>query len=254
MDVKTAGRTVEVFETFAAAREPLSLTELGRALNAPMSSCLYLVRALENRGYLYAVGARRHIYPTRKLFDIAQAIAGGDSWIERIEPFLKDLRDSSTETVILGKRQGNRVVYLSVFEGPQTIRYSSKVGDLKPLHASSIGKALLSAMQPLELQKLLKKLPLDAATPSTLTDQNALLADIEKSAKRKYSLTRGEYVADVMAIAKPVILGSDQYAIAVAGPLYRMAGDLDTHVEKLFETCKQVESQNNREASGSDSD
>jgi IclR family transcriptional regulator, acetate operon repressor len=248
MDVKTAGRTVEVFETFAELQKPLSLTELGRALNAPMSSCLYLVRALENRGYLYAVGSRRQIYPTRKLFDIAQAIAGGDSWIERVEPHLKALRDSTLETVILGKRQGNRVVYLAVFEGPQTIRYSSKVGDLKPLHASSIGKALLSAMTPSELQKLLKKLPLEPATPTTLTDPKALLADLERSKKRKYSLTRGEFVPDVMAVAKPVFLGSDQYAIAIAGPLYRMAGDVHSHVEKLFETSTLIEAQNRREA------
>jgi IclR family acetate operon transcriptional repressor len=247
MDVKTAGRTVEIFETFAESQEPLSLTEIGRALKAPMSSCLYLIRALENRGYLYAVGARRQIYPTRKLFDIAQAITEGESWIEHVEPFLMELRDLSGETVILGKRQGNRVVYLAVFEGPQTIRYSSKAGDLKPLHASSIGKALLSVMDPVELQKLLKKLPLEAATATTLTDRNALLADLERTSKRKYSLTRGEFVADVMAIAKPILLGGDQYAIAIAGPLYRMAGEVHAHVEKLFETCKQIEAHNNRE-------
>lgn len=44
MDDKTAGRTVEIFEAFAEFRQQLSLTEIGRALGAPMTRCLYLIR------------------------------------------------------------------------------------------------------------------------------------------------------------------------------------------------------------------
>jgi IclR family transcriptional regulator, acetate operon repressor len=241
MDVKTAGRTVEIFETFAETQEPLSLSEISRALDAPLSSCLYLVRALESRGYLYGVGARRQIYPTRKLHDVAKAIAAGESWLAQVEPALSKLRDASRETVLLGKRQGDRVVYVAVFEGTQTIRYSSQVGDIKPLHASSIGKALLTALDRPELEKLVKRLSLEAATPATLIDKEVLLEDIDVSRKRGYSLTRGEFVADVMAVGRPVRLAGDQYGIAVAGPLHRMEAAVTDHAKLLEETCAEIE-------------
>jgi DNA-binding IclR family transcriptional regulator len=241
MDVKTAGRTVEIFETFAQSQEPLSLSEISRALNAPLSSCLYLVRALENRGYLYAVGARKHLYPTRKLFDIAKAIAVGESWIERIEPELVELRNVTRETVILGKRQGNKVVYLAIYEGPQTIRYSSSVGELKPLHSSSIGKALLSVLDATERKKLITKLSLDAITAATITDPIALAKDIKKAAELGHAVTRGENVADVMAIAKPLLLGKEYYGLAIAGPLYRIGAEAEHHIQCLDRTCKAVE-------------
>jgi len=241
MDVKTAGRTVAIFETFAEAQEPLSLSEIGRALNAPMSSCLYLVRALENRGYLYAVGTRRHIYPTRKLFDIARAISAGESWIERVHPLLIELRDVTRETILLGKRQGNRVVYIAVFEGTQTIRYSAHVGDIKPLHASSIGKALLAMMDPAERKKIVAKVSFEQVTDTTLTSAEALLKDVEKGIKRGYTETRGENVSDVMAIGKGLSLGKDQYAVAIAGPIHRMAAMSDKHGEQLIRVCAEIE-------------
>ncbi len=86
MDVKTAGRTVELFEAFAQAKLPLTLSELARALNAPQSSIFNLLRALEGRGYLYSVGGNKRVYPTRKLFDLADAIAGYEPVIPRVEP------------------------------------------------------------------------------------------------------------------------------------------------------------------------
>ena len=75
MDVKTAGRTVELFEAFARIRTPLTLSEIARELRAPQSSCFNLIRALEGRGFLYSVGGNKRLYPTRKLFDLADAIA-----------------------------------------------------------------------------------------------------------------------------------------------------------------------------------
>lgn len=240
MDVKSAGRTIDLFEVFGRTQLPLSLSDVARAISAPLTSCLYLVRALEGRGYLYAVGARRQIYPTRKLFDVAQSIAAGEPRMARIEPTLVALRDKTRETVILGKRHGNRVVYLAVVEGPQTIRYTARVGELKPLHSSSAGKVLLSALEPQERAKLVAHLPLDAVTISTITDRAALLADLKRCAARGYAETRGENVADVMAIAKSVQLEGDIYAIVVAGPMHRMTKQVAQHLRHLSKACAAI--------------
>jgi len=240
MDVKTAGRTLDLFETFAKAQTPLSLSELARALNAPPSSCFNLIRALQARGYLYSVQPRRQLYPTRRLFDVASAIVAGEPWMARVEPVLTRLRDQTHETVILGKRQGDRVVYLHVIEGPQSIRYTARAGDLKPLHSSSIGKALLGALAPAEVAELLKQLPLERVTKTTIIDRNALLANLEGGRELGYFITRGENVADVMAIAATVRLGSDVYGIAVAGPIHRMEGDLTKHVSALTAACATI--------------
>jgi len=78
MDVKSASRTLDVFELFAREQRPLTLSEVATALDAPLSSCFNLVRALKGRGFLFGVGPRRQIYPTRKMYDVASAIAASE--------------------------------------------------------------------------------------------------------------------------------------------------------------------------------
>jgi IclR family acetate operon transcriptional repressor len=233
MDVKTAGRTVEVFETFAKAQEPLSLSEISKALNAPLSSCLYLLRALEGRGYVYSVGPRRHIYPTRKLLDCALSIAAGEPLLQQLRPILDELMDTTQETVILGKLQGTKIVYLSVHEGPQEIRYSAKAGELKPL-TSSIGKALLGTLKSAQLTTLMKRL--------AIKDPDKLLKDMALSKRRGYFLTNPESAIEVMAISRTFRLNGDEYGIAIAGPLGRVRKNIAEHAEKLIAACREIES------------
>ncbi|MGI4809264.1 MAG: IclR family transcriptional regulator, partial [Janthinobacterium lividum] len=193
---------------------PLTLSEIARELRAPQSSCFNLLRALEGRGYLYSVGGNKRLYPTRKLFDLADAIASYDPVVPRVEGLLTELRDLTQETVIFGARQGERVIYLAVIEGLQVIRYISTSGELKPMHCSAIGKALLIGMPQAERMKMIGKLDLKAATERTLTTTEALISDIERAEQRGFASTEGENVADVMAIACPISIEGVSYAIA----------------------------------------
>ncbi len=99
--VRTADRTLAIFEAFEAACRPMLLSELAQRARVPVSSCHGLVQTLLERGYLYSLGRRKDIYPTRRLLDVAQRIVRHDPLLERIEPVLHELRDR-TRAVILG--------------------------------------------------------------------------------------------------------------------------------------------------------
>ena len=137
---------VRSVQAFADRGEPLTLSELSRLLSIPVSTCFNLMRTLQARGYLYEVGGRKMFYPTARWLVTSLAIASRDPVREQLQPYLESLRDETGETAILGKRMGEQVMYLAVVEGMHTIRYTANVGDLKPLHSNSAGKALLGAM------------------------------------------------------------------------------------------------------------
>jgi IclR family transcriptional regulator, acetate operon repressor len=232
-NVKTAVRTLEAFEAFGLSQRPLTLSELARAIGAPVSSCHGLVATLRNRGYVYSVGDSRRVYPTRRLLDVAEAIVRNDPLLEIVEPVLTRLRDDTGETVILGTREGDAVVYLDVVEGLHTIRYSAKPGEIKPLHSSAIGKAVLASLDEVVLAKTLSRIALVRITPATLTDEDALRRDLEGGRRRGFFVTRGENVADVMGIAAPATPGGQTLAVALAGPIERMDRSFDAHAERL---------------------
>jgi DNA-binding IclR family transcriptional regulator len=215
-------RAFAILETFERERRPLSMKELADYCRIPASTCHSLVHTLLKRAYLYQTGRRKDLYPTRRIYDLGATIIAHDAVLQRLEPVMQELREITRETVILGKRQKDNIVYLSVLEGPEVIRYAARAGDTKPLHSTCIGKALLSAMTEQEVHVLLKAPPLPRVTASTITTIYALLADIAVGRQRGYFVTRGENVPDVTAMAVPIAINNEFYGLAVAGPTHRM--------------------------------
>ena len=239
--VKSADRTVQILEAFAAAGEPLGIAELARRLAIPVSACYGLIRTLEVRGYLYELGLRKGWYPTLRWLQKARAVAAHDPMRERVTPLLEALCAATGETVVLGKRSGSSVIYLNVVESGNSIRYSAQVGERKPLHSSSAGKALLGAMPPAERATLLGALKLTRVTPHTLVRREALEKDLAAGAKRGWYATRGENVADVHALGAPVRIDGELYAVVVAGPAHRIESALKSHAAALLRTVQSLE-------------
>ena len=234
-------RVLSIYEAFERAAEPLTLSELAESAGMPISTSHGIVRTLIQRGYLYLVSRRKDFYPTRRLYELARRINERDPYLERLNPRLEGLRDATRETVIVGKRQRDEVVYLAVYEGPQMIRYSSSAGSIKPLHSTSIGKALLSLQTDAEVRAWAEAQALPAVTAATLTDVEALLADIARGRRAGFFVTRGESVDDVYAVAVPVRWGDDALCIAVAGPAHRMDGHIDEIGHRLLEEKAAIE-------------
>ncbi|MYN14776.1 helix-turn-helix domain-containing protein [Pusillimonas sp. TS35] len=240
-NVKTALRVIEIIEIFAREARPLALSELARHLDAPVSSCLALLRTLVSLGYLYEIGRRQGYYPTGRLQAMARRISRADPILEKLLPTLEALRDATSETVVLGKvSPGNEVVYLEVLPSPNPISYVAVPGDKKMLHANSLGKALLSTMESDERARLLAA-PLQGYSDRTLNTPARIEADIQVSLARGWFANLGESLPDLGAIAWPLSISGSHYAISVAGPLYRIESNLDDYVHKLRVACRAIE-------------
>ncbi|MDY0067581.1 MAG: IclR family transcriptional regulator [Steroidobacteraceae bacterium] len=237
---KSADRTLAILEAFEEFRRPLTLREIGEHCGIPVSTCHALVHTLLARGYLYQTSRRKDLYPTRRLLSLANVIVAHDPYLERMSQVLERLRSDTRETVILGKRQGDQVLYLEVLESPQTIRYSSRAGEYKPLHSSAIGKVMLAAMSPTELQDWMKKHALRKVTPNTMTSYADLQADLEKGVRQGYFMTVGENVSDVAALAAPVTANGELLGVAIAGPAHRIQAEQRKLATLLLEVSRQL--------------
>ncbi|NYH27446.1 IclR family transcriptional regulator [Paraburkholderia bryophila] len=243
MDVKLVARTLDLFELFAAEQRPLPLTELARLLNVPMSSCLALARTLVSRGYLYEVRKRGGYYPTRRLQMLASAINAVDPIVEMVHPRLVQLRDASGETAVLGKIQGAAVVYLDVVESTKAIRYTRAPGELRPLHANSIGKAIFGELNAAAQQALGTQLSFDHFTAATVVDLPALVAQAAAAKAQGWCANLGESAPELSAVAVAVTIGGDLYGLSVVGPTERIQKDQNAHATELMRVKQAIEAQ-----------
>lgn len=239
--VKTADRTLDVIELFAREQRPLSLSEIAAILDMPVSSSHGLIKTMQARGYLYELGRRQGYYPTKKLGIMANAISAATPILDTLAPVLAQLRDTTGETVVLVKRQGDAVTYLDVFESSQSVRFMPKVGETKPLHSTASGKAILGTLAPALLAKTLAQIPLTAITERTLVDPQRLTKDIEQGRKRGWYHIVGENVPDLMSVAAPVQVGGDLYIVALGGPIGRFRPMMEKHAEQVLKACSAIE-------------
>lgn len=220
--VKTALRVIEIIEIYAQEGRSLTLTELSKRLDAPMSSCLGLIRTLVSRGYLYETGKRQGYYPTARLLHIAQRIAHNDPVLERMQPVMESLRDATGETVVFGQLQESRVRYLDVCESANPVRYMAAPGDLREPHINSIGRAILGASSDQARSQVLDKLSFVPGAAHVKVAREALESQLRQWREQGWYPNFGESFADLGAIAVPIMIGEALYGLSVAGPLHRV--------------------------------
>jgi len=233
-------RVFAILEMFERERRPLSLKELAEYCQIPTSTCHALVHTLIKRAYLYQTGHRKELYPTRRLYDMGATFVSNDTVLQRLLPVMEALRESTEETVILGKRHEDSVLYLEVLEGPQTIRYSARVGERKPLHSTSIGKSILSGLKAEEIRQWLEQHPPAKVTEKTITSYARLMDDLEQGNKHGYFITRGENVPDVTAVSIPVSVNNQLFGLAVAGPSPRVEARFDNVIRAVQDALKSL--------------
>jgi IclR family transcriptional regulator, acetate operon repressor len=238
---KTADRTLDVFELFANEQRPLNLSEISQLLRIPLSSSHALIKTLQARGYLYDVGRRQGYFPTTRMQDITQAIARAVPVLATIQPTLSALRDETGETVVLAKRQGDEMTYVDVYESARTVRWSTVAGEIKPLHSTSSGKAILSRLPPDGLDALLCRLPFERRTDATITSARELKEQIEKGRGRGWYHSIGETVPELMAVSAPVQIGGEIYAVTTGGPTNRFRPHMTRHAAALMRACARIE-------------
>lgn len=231
--VKSAIRTVQLFSVFAEKKRPLSLAEIAERMKAPKSSCFELIQTFIHLGYVIALDGGKTYYPSRRLFETAEQINQFNPIREKVERALKSLRDATGETIFIGRLQGNQVAYTEVFDGTHAIRFTASSGDLKAIHASALGKALLGSLDEEAQNQLIGELKLTRFSEHTITRKKDLKDSLIQSEKQGIYTTVGEDLADVMAVAVPVKIQGHQLAIGIAGPVQRMQKNLKSYSQAL---------------------
>jgi IclR family acetate operon transcriptional repressor len=149
------------------------------------------------------------------------------SLVERARPIMRDLMEATGETANLGIERDGKVLFLGQVETHATIRAFFPPGTASAMHSSGIGKALLCRMDDSRQRQVLAAGQLEKFTPHTLTDPEAMIADLRAAKARGYAIDGEERNIGMRCIAAPVfnVFGEVVAGISVSGPTVRMSED-----------------------------
>ncbi|MEL6684330.1 MAG: IclR family transcriptional regulator, partial [Pseudomonadota bacterium] len=149
------------------------------------------------------------------------------SLVERARPIMRTLMEATGETANLGIERDGKVLFLGQVETHATIRAFFPPGTAADMHSSGIGKALLCRMDDRRQRDVLVASKLEQYTPYTLTDPEAMIADLHATKARGYAIDGEERNIGMRCIAAPVynVFGEAVAGISVSGPTSRITED-----------------------------
>ena len=156
--------------------------------------------------------------------EIARA-AGADALVASARPTLERLSSQTGETAAVAVVRGGGLTYVDEVT-PGAIVAATWAGRVVPLHATSTGKVLLAFGDPAALHRLRSR-PLPSYTATTVTDPDALLAELERTRERGFAVCRGEYEASAWGVSAPVLDSFDRpvAVLSIWGPDTRVGDD-----------------------------
>jgi IclR family transcriptional regulator, acetate operon repressor len=209
--VRQLTRTLDLLD-YLAARGEASLDELAGELQVPRASVHRLLVALALRGYVTHFSADS-VYRLGPAVRRLAARSVESALVRLASPALVDLRAKTGETVNLAILDVTRIVYAATLDGTRQPRMSASVGAEAEPHATALGKAILSMVDPATRERILQRPPFPAYTPHTITSPAELDAELSRSADRGYAVEVEESSLSATCIAAP-ILDADGRALA----------------------------------------
>ncbi|PVZ14546.1 IclR family transcriptional regulator [Actinomycetospora cinnamomea] len=218
--VQSLTRALDLLDHLADAGGRATLSELAAASGLPAASVHRLLATLVAQGHVRREAGRRYALGPRlvRLGDVAGHVLG-----EGVGPALRELVTATGESANLAGLDGDTAVYLAQAPSPHPMRMFTEVGRRVPLHATGVGKALLAAMTPEEVDVLVARTGMPARTPATLTDPAALHDELAAARARGWVLDEGEQEVGVRCVAAPVPRAPTPCAVSVSGPAARFS-------------------------------
>lgn len=216
-------KAIAILRTAGAAPHGETASGLARGTGLPWATAVRFIRTLEQEGFLSRLPDTDRYVVGLDLIRLGRARDQGRLFAALALPVLERLAEEVEETVNLTVvLPDGTLEVVEQIDPPRFIGSTSYVGQPYPLHASSIGKLLLSTFDETRLGDFLSE-PLQGYTPATITDPDALREEIARVRARGWSSAVDELEEGLAAVSVGVRdAGGELVAMAsVSGPSFR---------------------------------
>lgn len=162
-----------------------------------------------------------------KFLDIGERVKHGTGIFDIAAEQVDELAAESGELALMSVLEHGQNVLLYKSHGADSIQTSHEIGLREPLHCSGLGKAILSELPRDDVEAIVDEHGLPAFTEHTITDQEELFAELERTRDRGYAIDDEEAKPGIRCIAAPVVLEEQELygAVSITAPESRMNGE-----------------------------
>lgn len=198
-------RAMSVLDYLSYSTSPLSLAQISSGLKINKASIYRTLKSLTANGYVYRDDTTGTFQLSFKICELSSRILDRLDLKFIARSSLEDLNRETGETVHLVIRDWSRGVYIDKIESTHAIRTRSTIGARTFLHSTAAGKVLLAGLPWGKVEEIIAGVGLPQRTSNTITDPEALRAELNKVSQQGWADDREENEEGINCIAAPLI-------------------------------------------------
>jgi IclR family pca regulon transcriptional regulator len=208
----TLAKGLAVLSAFDKQRPAMTLSQAAQATGFSRATARRILRTLAELGYVAQNG--REFSLSSGILKLGFAYLATQNWIEQATPLMRQLCEQFHESCSAAILEGTEIVYVARFPARRIMSVTLAVGTRLPAFHTSLGRVQLGFLDEAEFWCRLKSLRIEAYTPSTITDVQALYERVREDHAQGFSIVDEELERGLRSIAVPVVDRSGQ---AIAG-------------------------------------
>ncbi len=191
-----------VLELLNSFPDGLTCSEIAQMLDYPANSAFRITMALQEQGWLLRDSDSKRFFLSQKLLTIGAGVTGEQSLAIKLNDIMKEIREFTGETVLLGVLAENKGVVLEQELSREAFKFQIEPGSSFDLHASAPGKVMLAFNS--ESDDIIAKLKLKKYTDTTITSKAAFKKVLKEVRKNGFAIDDSEMIEGCNCIAIPV--------------------------------------------------
>ncbi|WP_406631736.1 IclR family transcriptional regulator C-terminal domain-containing protein [Amycolatopsis sp. WGS_07] len=209
--VQSLVRGLSVIRAFDEDHPEMTLSEIAAATSLTRATARRFLSTLVEVGYMKSHGRWYSLTP--RVLELGFSYLSSLSLPEVAQPYLEQLSQEIEESSSVSVLDGAEIVYVARATIRRIMSVTINIGTRLPAHWTAMGRVLLAAQAPEDLNDYLETLPSDAPTERAITDPEAFRAELNLVREQGFSLIDQEVQEGLRSIAVP-IFGRRQHSMS----------------------------------------
>jgi IclR family transcriptional regulator, pca regulon regulatory protein len=211
--IEALARGLEVIAAFRPGRQAMSLTEVATATGLARPTARRILLTLEELGYVRAADSGFVLTP--RVLDLGVAYVRATGLWEVARPHMERLVERTRESCSIAQLDGSDIVYVARVSVPKIVGLSVQIGTRFPALPTSLGKVLLAALPPAELEEVLAQPSRSGLEARWHPDRAERDAELREVRARGWSLTDEQLALGIRSVAAPLRDGAGRVVASI---------------------------------------
>lgn len=230
---------LSIIEAFSAERPRLSISEAADIAELDRATARRCLLTLAELGYAAYDG--KFFTVTPKVLRLGTACLATMPLPRIVQPFLDQMSEDIGQSTSVSILDDTEIVYVARAAQRRVMSIALMPGSRLPAYCTSMGRVLLSSLTVEDRRGLLERSAITARTPMTLTDIDALLAEIEETAARGHAMIDQEVEVGLRSLAVPLRNVRGKTVAALNVGVAASAGSMQELVERYLPALTAVQ-------------